>query len=87
MPRGAYAIGLDVTTDSLRYLAATGGEFTVLSGATRSFVQGRLPAGEPSYRLRDLSGERITAFFANDDASAALFSDTPDPAAFFASTR
>ncbi len=84
-PRGSYAPGLDVTTDSLRYLAATGGEFTVLSGSIRDSVQGRLPAGEPGYRLRDLSGERITGFFANDNASAALFSDFPDPAAFFAS--
>lgn len=84
IPRGAYAPGLDVATDSLRYLAATGGEYTVLSGATRASVQGRLPTGAPSYRVRDLSGERITAFFANDDAAAALFSDTPDPAAFFA---
>ncbi|MBI5869972.1 MAG: hypothetical protein HZB44_03290 [Actinobacteria bacterium] len=83
-PRGAYAPGLDITTDSLRYLAATGGEYTVLSGATRASVQGNLPEGEPSYRVRDLSGERLTVFFANDDAAAALFSDTPDPAAFFA---
>lgn len=83
-PRGAYAPGLDITTDSLRYLAATGGEYTVLSGATRASVQGGLPSGEPSYRVRDLSGERMTMFFANDDAAAALFSDTPDPAAFFA---
>ncbi|MHB9111773.1 MAG: hypothetical protein ACYC4D_03985 [Thermoleophilia bacterium] len=82
--RGAYAPGLDITTDSLRYLAATGGEYTVLAGATRASVQGGLPTGEPSYRVRDLSGERITVFFANDDAAAALFSDTPDPAAFFA---
>ncbi|MDO8735676.1 MAG: hypothetical protein Q7K29_01140 [Thermoleophilia bacterium] len=84
VPRGAYAPGLDVTTDSLRYLAATGGEYTVLSGASRASVQGRLPEGAASYRVRDLSGERITAFFSNDDAAAALFSDTPDPAAFFA---
>ncbi|MHB8793436.1 MAG: hypothetical protein ACYC6O_08895 [Thermoleophilia bacterium] len=84
VPRGAYAPGLDITTDSLRYLAATGGEYTVFSGATRESVQGGLPTGEASYRVRDLSGERITVFFANDDAAAALFSDTPDPAAFFA---
>lgn len=84
IPRGAYAPGLDITTDSLRYLASTGGEYTVFSGATRASVQGRLPEGAPSYRVRDLSGERITAFFANDDAAAALFSDTPDAAAFFA---
>jgi len=82
--RGAYAPGLDITTDSLRYLAATGGEYTVLSGSARASVQGGLPEGEPSYRVRDLSGERITVFFSNDDAAAALFSDTPDPAAFFA---
>ncbi len=85
VPEGAYAPGLDVTTDSLRYLAATGGEYTVLSGAARTFIQGRLPAGAPSYRVRDLSGERITAFFANDDVSAALFSDAPNPAGFMAS--
>ncbi len=84
VPRGAYAPGLEVTTDSLRYLAATGSEYTVLSGAARAFIEGRLPEGSPSYRLRDLSGERITGFFANDDASAALFSDTPDADAFFA---
>lgn len=83
-PRGAYAPGLDVTTDSLRYLAATGGEYTVLRGADRASVQGRLPAGAPTYRLRDLSGERITVMFAADDASAALTGESPEPAAFFA---
>ncbi|MHB1361491.1 MAG: hypothetical protein ACYCW5_02685 [Thermoleophilia bacterium] len=84
VPQGIYAPGLDVTTDSMRYLAATGGEYTVFSGGIRASIQGRLPAGESSYRVRDLSGERITALFANDDASAALFSDTPDGPAFFA---
>lgn len=84
VPRGAYAPSLDITTDSLRYLAATGGEYTVLSGFLKSSIDGRMPSGAVSYRLRDLSGERITAFFANDDASAALFSDTPDAGAFFA---
>jgi hypothetical protein len=83
-PRGTYAPGLDVTTDSLRYLAATGGDYTVLPGAARDYIQGRLPAGATSYRIRDLSGERITGFFANDDATAAIFSDTPDASAFFA---
>ncbi|MHB8859411.1 MAG: hypothetical protein ACYC6Z_08025 [Thermoleophilia bacterium] len=84
VPQGIYTPGLDVTTDSMRYLAATGGEYSVFSGSIRASIQGRLPAGEPSYRVRDLSGERITALFANDDASAALFSDTPDGPAFFA---
>ena len=84
VPQGTYVPALDITTDSMHYLAATGGEYTVFAGSIRDSIQGRLPAGEPSYRVRDLSGERITAFFANDDASAALFSDTPDARAFFA---
>jgi len=83
-PMGAYAAGLDLTTDSLRYLAATGGDFTVLPNAARASLEGRLAPGLNSYRIRDLSGERITGFFANDDASTALFSDAPEPAAFFA---
>lgn len=84
-PSGVYAPGLDVTTDSLRYLAVTGGVYTVLSGSMRTGVQGRPGTeGEPSYRLRDIGGERITAFFADDDASQALLGSQPDPNAFFA---
>jgi len=83
-PTGAYAAGLDITTDSLRYLASTGSDYTVFQGSVRDSLQGSLPAGAPSYRIRDLSGERITGFFNNDDAAAALFSDTPDANAFFA---
>lgn len=84
VPRGTYAPGLSITTDSLRYLAATGGEYFVLKGSDRPSVQGRAPATGAAYRLRDLSGERITGLFANDDVSLALFGEAPDPAAFFA---
>jgi hypothetical protein len=85
-PKGAYAPGLSLTTDSLRYLAATGGEYTVLPGSLRSYVQSQPNiAGSLTFRLRDMSGERITALFANDDASSALNGDRPSPAAFFAS--
>ena len=84
-PKGAFAPGLDVTSDSLRYLAGTGGDYTVLPGSFRTAIESSPDlAGAASYRLRDLGGERITAFFADDGASAALFGDRPDPAAFFA---
>ena len=84
VPKGTYAPELYVTTDSLRYLAATGGEHVVLSGNSRINVQGRDIGGEVNYRLRDLSGERITSFFANDAASVSLLGNSPDPNAFFA---
>jgi hypothetical protein len=84
IPQGTYAPELYVTTDSLRYLAATGGEHVVLSGNSRDNVQGRDIGGEVSYRLRDLSGERITSFFANDAVSVSLLGNSPDPNAFFA---
>ena len=85
-PAGAYAPGNDVTTDSLRYLAVTGGQYTVLSGAARMAVKSPPElAGAQTFRLRDISGERITALFAADDASAALLGEKADPAAFFAS--
>lgn len=86
VPKGAYAPGLDVTTDSLRYLAATGNEYTVLPGSLRAAVES--PPGlenAVSYRVRDTGGERITALFAADDASNTLLGGQPDPAAFFAS--
>ena len=56
----------------------------VLSGNSRINVQGRDIGGETSYRLRDLSGERITSFFADDAASVSLLGNRPDPNAFFA---
>lgn len=84
-PQGGFAPGLMVTTDSLHYLADTGSNYTVLPGSFRGSIQaGPDLAGAVSYRLRDLSGERITAFFAADDASAALLGSQPDPQAFFA---
>lgn len=83
-PAGVYAPGLNVTTDSLRYLAATGGEYAVLGGFTWSSVEGHTPEGTVSYRLRDVSGERITSFFASDIASYGLLGDPADPGAFFA---
>ena len=84
-PAGAYAPGNDVTTDSLRYLAGTGGQYAVLSGASRLAVQSPPDlAGAQTYRLRDIGGERITALFAADDASTALLGEQADPAAFFA---
>ncbi len=86
VPKGAYAPGLNLTTDSLHYLSATGSEYTVLPGSLRAAVQ--IPqalAGAVSYRIRDINGERITALFAADDASAALLGGQADPAAFFAS--
>ncbi len=86
VPKGAYAPGLDVTTDSLRYLAATGHEYTVLPGSFRAAVESSPGlAGAASYRVRDIGGERITALFASDDASAALLGGKTDVAAFFAS--
>lgn len=84
VPDGTYAPELYVTTDSLRYLAATGGEYVTLSGNSRGSVQGRDIGGEVNYRLRDLSGERITSFFADDAASVSLLGNSPDPNAFFA---
>ncbi len=83
-PIGAYIPLLDLTTDSLRYVAATGGEYAVLAGAIRAQVEGNLQEGAVSFRLRDVSGERITGFFADDGASAALLGESPDAAAFFA---
>lgn len=83
-PSGAYVPMLDLTTDSLRYIAATGGEYAVLAGAIRSQVQGNTQAGTVSFRLRDVSGERITSFFAADGASAALLGTSPDVPTFFA---
>lgn len=84
VPRGAFISGLDLTTDSLRYISATGGDYAVLAGLLRQYVRGDLPGDAVTYRLRDLGGERITSFFANDDASIALFGDPADPAAFWA---
>lgn len=83
-PEGAYVPGLDLTTDSLRYVAATGGEYAVLAGATRVSVQGRPDEEKTTWRLRDLSGERLTALFANDALSLALLGDEPDLPAFYA---
>lgn len=84
VPVGAYIPGLDLTTDSLRYIAATGGDYAVLAGLLREFVQGDLPGDAVTYRLRDLGGERITSFFAHDDTSISLFSSPPDVPAFWA---
>ncbi|MBE0428718.1 MAG: hypothetical protein IBX61_02470 [Thermoleophilia bacterium] len=84
VPKGAYVPNLDLTTDSLRYVAATGGEYAVLAGSIRQSVAGRIQPGELLFRLRDLGGERITAIFADDDASAVLLGEAPDPNAFFA---
>ncbi len=83
-PEGAYAPGLEITTDSLRYLAATGNDYTVLAGSSRADIAGELKQGAVSHRIRDVSGERITGFFADDGASAALLGREPDPAAFMA---
>ncbi|RJQ44533.1 MAG: hypothetical protein C4534_06365 [Gaiellales bacterium] len=83
VPDGAYIPGLNLTTDSLSYVAATGGEYAVLAGYIRGSVQARNP-GAMSHRLRDLSGERLTGFFADDGASSALLGSNPDPDAFFA---
>lgn len=85
VPRGAYVPGLDLTTDSLRYVAGTGGEYAVLAGGIRADVQGRNLAGRASYRLRDIEGNRVTAFFADDAMSLSLLGDQPDLPAFFAS--
>jgi hypothetical protein len=84
VPRGAYIPGLNLTTDSLRYVAATGGEYAVLAGYIYPSVEGRNIEGVNTFRLRDLSGERITSLFASDDVSQALLGDDPDPNAFFA---
>lgn len=84
-PTGAYVPMLELTTDSLRYVAATGGEYAVLAGAIRSDVQGIVQEDAVSFRLRDVSGERITSFFADDAASGALLGTDPDRARFFAS--
>lgn len=83
VPDGAYVPGLNLTTDSLRYVAATGGDYAVLAGYIRSSVQTRNPAAV-THRLRDLSGERVTGMFADDGASGALLGVNPDPDAFFA---
>ena len=83
-PAGAYAPGLEITTDSLRYMAATGNDYTVLAGSSRADIAGELKQGDVSHRIRDISGERITGFFADDGASAALLGRNPDPAAFMA---
>lgn len=84
VPHGAYIPGLDLTTDSLRYIAATGGEYAVLSGSIRQNVVGPVNPEAQAFRLRDLSGERITSLFSREDASSALLGDAPDPNAFFA---
>lgn len=84
VPNGAYVPGLDLTTDSLRYVASTGGDYAVLAGSIRPFVVGPVKPGSATFRLRDLGGERITSLFAQDDASAALLGDNPDAGAFFA---
>lgn len=84
VPQGAFIPGLDLTTDSLRYISATGGDYAVLAGLLRQYVAGSLPMDAVTYRLRDLGGERITSFFAHDDASISLFGDPADPAAFWA---
>ncbi|MHB0915887.1 MAG: hypothetical protein ACYC5A_00985 [Thermoleophilia bacterium] len=83
VPDGAYVPGLNLTTDSLRYVAATGGDYAVLAGSIKSSVQARDPAAV-THRLRDLSGERLTGLFADDGASGALLGSNPDPDAFFA---
>lgn len=85
VPAGAYVPGLDLTTDSLHYVAATGGDYTVLAGGIRADVQGRNLSGRASYRLRDIEGDRLTALFASDDASLSLLGGQPDLPAFFAS--
>lgn len=84
VPQGAYVPGLDLTTDSLRYVAATGGEYAVLFGSIRRNVVGPVRPEAQAFRLRDLGGERITSLFSHDGASAALLGDTPDANAFFA---
>ncbi len=83
-PDGGYAPGLEVTTDSLRYLAATGNDYTVLPASARSDMAGEGLEGAVSLRVRDISGERITVFFADEAASEALLGPAPDPAAFMA---
>lgn len=83
VPKGTYVPQLNLTTDSLRYIAATGGEYSVLGGYVRSAIQARDEAAV-SHRMRDLSGERLTGFFADDDISGALLGGTPDVDAFFA---
>lgn len=83
VPDGAYVPGLNLTTDSLGYIAATGGDYAVLSASIRSSVQARDPAAV-TYRLRDLNGERLTGMFADDGISSALLGGNPDPDAFFA---
>lgn len=83
-PAGSYVPMLDLTTDSLRYIAATGGEYAVIAGAIRADVQGIVEEDAVSFRLRDVSGERITSFFADDAASSALLGSEPDVNGFFA---
>ncbi|MHB8923078.1 MAG: hypothetical protein ACYC51_06775, partial [Thermoleophilia bacterium] len=85
VPKGSYIPDLNLTTDSLRYVAVTGGEYAVMAGSTRQFVIGRPQPGKVTFRLRDLSGERFTSFFANEEASLSLLGDTPNANAFFAS--
>lgn len=85
VPKGSYIPELNLTTDSLRYVAVTGGEYAVMGGSTRQFVTGRPQPGKVTFRLRDLSGERFTSFFANDEASVSLLGDSPNANAFFAS--
>lgn len=84
VPDGAYVPGLNLTTDSLGYVAATGGEYAVLGGYIRSDVEARDPAAV-THRLRNLTGDRLTGMFADDGASTALLGANPAPDAFFAS--
>lgn len=83
-PNGSYIPGLDLTADSLRYVAATGGEYAVLDGSIKAEVSGRSIDNVMAVRLRDMNGERITALFSEVDASQALLGDSPDINAFFA---
>ncbi len=82
-PTGGYAPGLEVTTDSLRYLSGTGSDYTVFSADSRADLEGETPSEAVSFRIRDLGGERITGVFADAGASTALFG-AGSASAFFA---